>query len=127
MRYSEQMGLDAVEIILRAEELFAIEIGDEEAARVETVGQFYELICSKLQIPPLLSPVTSELLPVITSHEKRFLFLSHPTRLPVPAEVLPWSPQSVWDCVVAIFVDQQGLKANDVIYPARIAKDLGVD
>jgi|SRR5208337_2710267 len=120
------MGLDAVEIILRAEELFAIDIGDEEAAKVETVGQFYELICSKLQIPPSQSPVTSEVLPVITHREKVFAFLSRNTRLPAPAEVLPWSPQSVWDCVVAVFVDQQGLRAKDVTYQARIAKDLGV-
>jgi hypothetical protein len=121
------MGLDGVEIILRTEELFAIDIGDEEAAKVETVGQFYELICSKLQIHPLQSPVTSEELPVITHREKVFLFLSRHTPLPAPAEALPWSPQSVWDCVVAVFVDQQGLSANDVTYHARIAKDLGVD
>ena len=119
------MGLDAVEIILRAEELFAVDIGDEEAARVETVGQFYELICSKLHISPLRSPITSEELPVITHREK--LFLSRQTPLPVPAQVLPWSPQSVWDCVVAVFVDQQGLRVEDVTYTARIAKDLGVD
>jgi hypothetical protein len=121
------MGLDAVEIILRAEELFAIEIEDEEAARVETVGQFYDLICSKLHVLPLPTPVTSEVLPVITRHEKIFLFLSRPTHLPAPAEVLPWSPESVWDCVVAIFVDQQGLKAKNVTYRARIPKDLGVE
>jgi len=121
------MGLDAVEIILRAEELFAIDIGDEEAAKVETVGQFYELICSKLHIPPLPSPVTSEELPVITNREKKFLFLSRNTPLPAPPGVLPWSPQSAWDCIVAIFVDQQQLRVEDVVYPARIAKDLGVD
>lgn len=121
------MGLDAVEIILRAEELFTIEIGDEEAANVETVGHFYELICSKLNVQPLRSPVTSEVLPVITHREKTFLFLSRQTPLPAPAEVLPWSPQSVWDCVVTVFVDQQGLKAKEVTYNARIAKDLGVD
>lgn len=121
------MGLDAVEIILRAEELFGIEIRDEEAAKVETVGQFYELICSKLHIAPLQTPVTSEALPVITQHEKVFLFLSRPIRLPAPSEVLPWSPQSVWDCVVAIFVDQQGLGVEKIAYHARIAKDLGVD
>ncbi len=121
------MGLDAVEIILRAEELFAIEIQDEEAARIETVGQFYDLICSKLNIVPLQSPITSKELPVITHHEKIFLFLSRPTHLPAPVEVLPWSPQSVWDCVIAIFVDQQGLNVEDVAYSARIAKDLGVD
>lgn len=121
------MGLDAVEIILRAEELFAINIADEEASKVETVGQFYELICFKLNIPPLVSPVTPEELPVITRREKAFLFLSRRTPLPAPAAVLPWSAQSVWDCVIAIFVDQQALRAKDVTYNARIAKDLGVD
>lgn len=120
------MGLDGVEIILRVEELFAIDIGDEEAAKVETVGQFYELICFKLHIPPLRSPVTSEELPVITHREKVFLFLSRHTPLPAPAEVLPWSPQGVWDCVVAVFVDQLALREKDVTYHARIAKDLGV-
>jgi acyl carrier protein len=32
------MGLDAVEIVLRTEELFVITIGDDEAAAVRTVG-----------------------------------------------------------------------------------------
>lgn len=121
------MGLDAVEIVLRVEDLFAIDIGDEEAAKVETVGQFYELICSTLHLLPLRSPVTSDELPVITQREKIFLFLSRHTPLPAPAEALPWSPQSIWDCVVAVFVDQQGLRVEDVIYPAKIARDLGVD
>jgi hypothetical protein len=121
------MGLDAVEIILRAEELFNIEIGDEEASTIETVGDFYELICSKLQLSPLQSPATSEQLPTITQHDKLLRFLSRPIPLPAPKEVLPWSPQSVWDCVVAVFVDQQGLRAEEIAYHARIATDLGVD
>jgi hypothetical protein len=121
------MGLDAVEIILRAEELFSIEIGDEEAAGVETVGNFYELICSKLDLFPLQSPVTSEELPVITQHERVFRILSRPVPLLPPREVLPWSPQSVWDCIVAVFVDQQGLRVEEITFSARIAKDLGVD
>ena len=121
------MGLDAVEIVLRAEDLFVIEIGDDEAATVRTVGDFYQLICGKLGVPPLRSPITSEELPVITSREKAFLFLSRRTPLPAPAEVLPWSPQSVWDCVVAVFVDQMGLELEEITYHARIAQDLGVD
>jgi len=121
------MGLDAVEIILRTEELFGIEITDEEAAKVETAGNFYQLICSKLHISPLQSPVTSEVLPVINKHERRFWLLSRPIPLPPPTEVLPWSPQSVWDCVVATFIDQQGLRVEEIAYAARIAKDLGVD
>lgn len=79
------MGLDGVEIILRVEELFGIEIGDEDAAKVETVGEFYELICSKLNVTPFRSPVTSEVLPVITRREKVFLLLERHKPLPAPA------------------------------------------
>jgi len=121
------MGLDSVEIILRAEELFVITIEDDQAAAVRTVGDFYNLICSKLNVTPLPSPVTSAELPEITHKTKTFLFLSRHTPLPAPPEVLPWSPQSVWDALIAIFVDQQGLKLEDILYHARIAQDLGVD
>jgi hypothetical protein len=121
------MGLDAVELILRAEELFVITMEDDEAAAVHTVGDFYDLICSKLQLTPLQSPVTSAELPKITHKEKKFLFLSTHTPLPAPPEILPWSPQTVWDALVTIFVDQQGLEAEDILYHARIVQDLGVD
>jgi hypothetical protein len=40
--------------------------------------------------------------PKITQKEKKFLFLYENTPLPAPPEVLPWSPQSVWDSVVAV-------------------------
>jgi hypothetical protein len=123
----QRMGLDAVEIVLRTEELFVIEISDDEAASVRTVGDFYELICGKLSIPPLQSPSTSENLPVITHREKIFLFLSRHTPLPAPSNVSPWTPQSVWDCMVAVFVDQMALKPQEVMHYARIAQDLGVD
>jgi hypothetical protein len=124
---ANRMGLDAVEIVLRAEELFVITIGDDEAAAVRTVGDFYNVICSKLNVTPLPSPITSAELPEITHKEKTFLFLSKYTPLPAPLEVLPWSPQSVWDVLIAIFVDQQGLKPEKILYHARIAQDLGVD
>ncbi len=121
------MGLDAVEIVLRAEELFVIHIDDHEAAAVRTVGEFYELICAKLGVVPLTSPITSAELPVITHREKLFLFLSRHTPLPAPENVLPWLPQSVWDCLVAIFVDQMLLEPEDIKYRARINQDLGID
>ncbi|HEY3707606.1 MAG TPA: hypothetical protein VGL22_21270 [Terracidiphilus sp.] len=121
------MGLDAVEIILRAEELFAIDIPDRDASTVKTVGDFYNLICGKSGVPPLESPETSEKLPTITERERIFLFLARLKPLPAPNSVLPWSPQSVWDCTVAIFVDQMGLKPEEIIHGAQIAADLGVD
>jgi len=66
------MGLDAVEIVLRTEELFVITIEDDEAAAVRTVGDFYNLICRKMSVTPLQSPVTSAELPTITQKEKKF-------------------------------------------------------
>lgn len=121
------MGLDAVEIVMRAEEFFTIRIGDDEAAAVRTVGDFYDLICAKLDVEPLRSPVASAVLPVISEKETVFLFLSKHTPLPAPVEVLPWSPQSVWDCVVAVLVDQQCLKPEKILHHARFVEDLGVD
>jgi hypothetical protein len=120
------MGLDAVEIVLRTEELFAIRIEDDEAAEVSTVGDFYRLICAKLNLAPLPSPITSAVLPVITQKQKAWIGYRH-TPLPAPQECLPWSPQGVWDALVAVFVDQQALKPAEILYHAHINRDLGVD
>jgi hypothetical protein len=121
------MGLDAVEMVLRTEELFVINIGDDEAASVRTVGDFYNLICEKLDVPLLQNPVTPANLPVVTEKEKVFLFLQKQTPLPAPPEVLPWSPQSVWDSLVAVIVDQLCLEPREVLYHARFVEDLRVD
>jgi acyl carrier protein len=121
------MGLDAVEIVLRAEELFKINIEDSEAAAVYTVGDFYTLICAKLNVTPMHAPVTSPSLPTITQKETTFLFLSRQTPLPAPHEVLPWSPQSVWDCLIAVLADQQGLQPYKILYASRFNEDLGID
>ena len=103
------MGLDSVELVLRTEEFFAIDISDDEAAGVITVGDFYRLICAKLKISPLESPITPDKLPVISEREARFHLLHTLKPLAPSPAVLPWSPQSVWDCLVAIFRDQQSL------------------
>jgi acyl carrier protein len=121
------MGLDIVEIVLRTEELFVITFGNEEVAVVRTVGDFYKLICSKLNVLPFEAPVTATKLPTVTRKEKTLPFLYKYTPLPAPPEVLPWSPQSVWDCLVAVLVDQQGLDPKEVLYEARFVEDLGVD
>jgi hypothetical protein len=121
------MGLDIVEIVLRTEEFFGITIGNDEAAVVRTVGEFYKLICAKLDVHPFQSPVTSTKLPEVTEKEETLLFLYKYTSLPAPPEVLPWSPQSVWDSLVALLADQQGLDLKEVLYHARFVEDLGVD
>lgn len=122
-----RVGLDSVELILRAEELFSVAVSDEEAAQVGTVGDFYILICAKLDVRPLESPVTPRELPIITEREKLFFFLSRHKPLSVPPGALPWSPQSIWDCLIAIFADQLSLNPEKIKYGSEIARDLGVD
>jgi hypothetical protein len=63
------MGLDSVEIVLRAEELFGIDIADDEAGSISTVGDFYEVIRTKLEITPSRDPVTPDELPGISQRE----------------------------------------------------------
>lgn len=47
------MGLDGVELVLAFEEEFDIEITDDEAPTIFTVGQLYELIKKKVEgVPP---------------------------------------------------------------------------
>jgi hypothetical protein len=60
------MGLDAVEIVLRTEEFFVITIEDDEAVAICTVGDFYNLLCMKLNVLPLQSPVTYAKLSTVT-------------------------------------------------------------
>ena len=42
------MGLDGVELVLRIEEEFGIEITDAEAGTATTVGKVYDLVMSKI-------------------------------------------------------------------------------
>lgn len=42
------MGLDIVELIMRVEETFEIEIPDEEASELNTVGKLYQAILCRL-------------------------------------------------------------------------------
>ncbi len=45
------MGMDLVEIVLRAEETFGVDLPDGECEQIRTVGDLYRLVLSKLQLP----------------------------------------------------------------------------
>ena len=77
------MGLDAVEIVIRTEELFGITIADEEAESIRRVKDLYALVCSKLGVDALEDPVTSTKLPVLSEETWRFLFLAKTKPLPL--------------------------------------------
>jgi hypothetical protein len=53
------LGLDAVEIILRTEEVFAVDLPDSDCSKVNTVGDLYRLLLEKLKLP-YLSPESIE-------------------------------------------------------------------
>jgi acyl carrier protein len=42
------MGLDSIEIVLRIEETFAVDLPDDELGSIRTVGELYALLLSKL-------------------------------------------------------------------------------
>ncbi|HEY9715095.1 MAG TPA: hypothetical protein V6C72_16615 [Chroococcales cyanobacterium] len=48
------MGLDSVELIIAIEEEFGLEIPNEEAEKLTTVGQTYEYLCSAIGAKPPL-------------------------------------------------------------------------
>lgn len=54
------MGLDTVELVMWAEEEFAIEISDEEASKIFTVGMFSGFIFNKLKSNLALTITESE-------------------------------------------------------------------
>jgi len=45
------MGLDIVEIVIRTEETFDVDLPDEECGKIVTVGDLYRLVLSKLELP----------------------------------------------------------------------------
>lgn len=44
------MGLDSVELVMSVEDAFQISITEEDASKISTVGEFYDVVLSKLAI-----------------------------------------------------------------------------
>ncbi len=129
------MGMDSVEIVLRCEEAFAITLEDSEVELIFTVGQLFELVCTKLHLP------NGTAAPVNPGHSRlrgtrlfaplpgwlRFLA---PTPRPAPnasVEEQEWTCPDVWATLLALLVNQQGLRAKDIRYGAHLTLDLGID
>jgi acyl carrier protein len=105
------MGLDIVELVIRCEETFKIELENWRLEQMRTVGDLYELICEQL-IP--FGP--QEPRPTNTS--------------PAPLVAVPregWNRETLWSKVVQICVDQLQVDPEDVVYYASFIDDLGAD
>lgn len=109
------MGLDAVEIILRTEEVFDIDLPDDECGQVRTVNDLYTLVLSHLQ---------QEYLPA-TKIEKQN---SGRSRLQLQlGNTEPWNPPDVWRTLKAIIEDQLQVDPEEITPEARFVEDLRCD
>lgn len=107
------MGLDTVELVMRCEEVFAIDLPDHKLSHVHTVGDLYDLICIELKLTPC-------------THPKQDTGFDRLPRGTLNLMTIHWNPEDVWATVVAIFVDQLCLKPEEVTYVARIGEDLRI-
>jgi len=109
------MGLDTVELVLRTEEVFAIELRDySKLEQIHTVGDLYLLVCEALNLTPVERPT----------------YDAGRDRLPrgiLNLTEVHWTPEDTWATLVAIFVDQLQVRDEEVTFTARIQQDLGCD
>lgn len=85
------MGLDAVEIVPRCEELFSITLADDETAAVRTVDDLYRLICTERNPTP--RPPSPPLNSFTSPTRKRSFSSSHvPNHSPHHPKFFPGPP-----------------------------------
>jgi hypothetical protein len=108
------MGLDAVELVMRCEEVFAIDLPHRKLNHIHTVGDLYVLICGELKLTPYENP-------------KQDTGFDRLPRGTLNLTAITWNSEDVWATLVAVFVDQLCLDSEEVTYIARIGEDLRVD
>jgi hypothetical protein len=110
------LGLDVVELVIRCEDVFEIDLRDEDMERVHTVGDLYTAICKELKFAPCIAPKLE----------------TGRNRLPrkvLNLEPYVWNAEDTWATLVAIFVDQLAVEEEEeeVVPSADIANDLRAD
>ena len=114
------MGLDVVEVVMRTEEVFGINVPNEDAEQATTVGRLYEIVCVRLGLPP--TRPTRPGTPRLTNAP------SIPGRFITPPTATPsWTNEDIWATLVATVVDQLRVDASEVTYHAHWSDDLGAD
>lgn len=113
------MGLDAVEIILRTEEVFAVDLPDSDCSKVSTVGDLYRLLLEKLKLP-YIPPDDIE----NPDGPTRAGYSRARSQFP---NLKPWDPPDVWITLKAIIQDQLQVHDDDIREDARFVQDLGCD
>ncbi len=107
------MGLDTIELVLRTEEIFSVDLPDDGCARVVTVGDLYRLLLGKLQLP-YLPAAEAESLPYRVDRSRIF-------------HLQPWTTPDVWANLKAIIMDHLQVPEDEVHESARFLDDLRCD
>jgi len=109
------MGLDSVELILRTEDVFSIDLPDEECDLIRTVGDLYKAVLQKLDLPYVPgSEIEAESLGRIRPLS-RVLHLS------------PWTAPDVWLTLKEVIHDQLGVERSRILESAAFVDDLRCD
>jgi acyl carrier protein len=111
------MGLDTVEIVLRVEEIFSLDLPDDECGQIRTVGDLYHLVMSKLGLKGSIDPIDSADFQV--NGRSRF----H-SQLPV---LQPWTNADVWATLVDLIQDQLQVDFEEITPQATFLNDLRCD
>ena len=111
------MGMDTVEIVLRAEEVFSLDLPDDECEQVRTVGDLYHLVISKLDLRGSIDPVNSADFQV--NGKSRF-------RDQQPG-LQPWTHADVWATLVDLIQDQLQVDFEEITPHATFHDDLRCD
>jgi len=106
------MGLDIIELVMRTEETFGVNIEDGAAGQIQTVGDLYEAICKQLDLSPDSHP------------DQPFALISAGKSGP---HAIQTADNDVWTKLVAIISDQLQIDPAEVRYDSRFREDLGAD
>jgi acyl carrier protein len=123
------MGLDVVEIVLRVEETFGVDLPNDELGSVATVGDLYQLLLSRLDGDQTFYPASRLIAPVPAASRPANTILTNSD-----AECAQKAAQSktreeaeVGRILKQIIVDQLQIKPEEVVPEAHFGRDLGVD
>jgi acyl carrier protein len=113
------MSLDLVELVVRTEEVFSIDLPNSECEQVQTVGDLYRLVLIKLNLAYL--PADE-----IESQLQAGRFIKDRSRLGMQSGHL-WTSGEVWVTLKATIKDQLQVDPDEVRESASFQYDLGCD